>query len=76
MSNLELSILKELDVQNISGNNISIIMEKLDTNDKKNEFLQGAFGSGQNYGLLVELDLSDIPELMDPHSMEEKRNDV
>ncbi len=39
MSNLELSILKELDVQNISGNNISIIMEKLDTNDKKNEFL-------------------------------------
>ena len=33
MSNLE------LDVQNISGNNISIIMEKLDTNDKKNEFL-------------------------------------
>ena len=39
MSTLELSILKELDVQNISGNNISIIMEKLDTNDKKNEFL-------------------------------------
>lgn len=39
MSNLELFVLKELDVQNISGNNISIIMEKLDTNDKKNGFL-------------------------------------
>lgn len=39
ITNLEESILKELDRQNIKGNLISIIMKKLDTFDKKNEFL-------------------------------------
>ena len=39
LSNLECSILKELDRQNIKADVISIVMDKLDTNDKKNKFL-------------------------------------
>lgn len=39
LSNLEYSILKELDRQNIKSDVISIVMNKLDTNDKKNKFL-------------------------------------
>lgn len=39
LSNLEYSILKELDRQNIKSDVISIVMDKLDTNDKKNQFL-------------------------------------
>ena len=39
MSNLDKSILKELDNQRLNGNIISIIMNKLDTNDKKYQFL-------------------------------------
>lgn len=39
LSNLEYSILKELDRQNIKSDVISIVMNKLDTNDKKNQFL-------------------------------------
>lgn len=39
LSNLECSILKELDRQNIKSDVISIVMNKLDTDDKKNRFL-------------------------------------
>lgn len=39
LSNLEYSILKELDRQNIKSDVISIVMDRLDTNDKKNQFL-------------------------------------
>ena len=39
LSNLECSILKELDMQNIKSDIISIVMDKLDTDDKKNQFL-------------------------------------
>lgn len=39
LSNLECSILKELDRQNIKSDIISIVMDKLDTDDKKNQFL-------------------------------------
>ncbi|MBQ3414458.1 MAG: hypothetical protein IJH39_03750 [Clostridia bacterium] len=39
LSNLECSILKELDRQNIKADVISIVMDKLDTDDKKNKFL-------------------------------------
>lgn len=39
LSNLECSILKELDRQNIKSDVISIVMNKLDTDDKKNDFL-------------------------------------
>lgn len=39
LSNLEDSILKELDRQNIKSDVISIVMDRLDTNDKKNQFL-------------------------------------
>lgn len=39
LSNLEYSILKELDRQNIKSDVISMVMDKLDTNDKKNQFL-------------------------------------
>ena len=39
LSNLEYSILKELDRQNIKSDVISIVMNKLDTDDKKNQFL-------------------------------------
>lgn len=39
LSNLECSILKELDRQNIKADVISIVMDKLDTDDKKNRFL-------------------------------------
>ena len=39
LSNLECSILKELDRQNIKADVISIVMDKLDTDDKKNNFL-------------------------------------
>ena len=39
LSNLECSILKELDRQNIKSDIILIVMDKLDTDDKKNQFL-------------------------------------
>ena len=39
LSNLECSILKELDRQNIKSDVISTVMNKLDTDDKKNKFL-------------------------------------
>lgn len=39
LSNLECSILKELDRQNIKSDIISMVMNKLDTDDKKNIFL-------------------------------------
>ena len=39
LSNLECSILKELDRQNIKSDVISVVMNRLDTNDKKNDFL-------------------------------------
>lgn len=39
LSNLDCSILKELDRQNIKSSVISIVMKKLDNNDKKNDFL-------------------------------------
>lgn len=39
LSNLEYSILKELDRQNIKSDVISIVMDRLDTNDKRNQFL-------------------------------------
>ena len=39
LSNLECSILKELDRQNIKSDIISMVMDKLDTDDKKNQFL-------------------------------------
>ncbi len=39
LSSLECSILKELDRQNIKSDVISIVMNKLDTDDKKNNFL-------------------------------------
>ena len=38
-SNLENSILKELDKQNFKADIISIVMSKLDNEDKKNDFL-------------------------------------
>ena len=39
LSNLECSILKELDRQNIKSDVISIVINKLDNEDKKNKFL-------------------------------------
>lgn len=39
LSSLEWSILKELDRQSIKSDVISIVMNKLDTDDKKNNFL-------------------------------------
>ena len=39
LSNLDCSILKELDRQNIKSDVISIVMNRLDNNDKKNDFL-------------------------------------
>lgn len=39
LSNLENSILKELDKQNFRSDIISIVMNKLNTEDKKNKFL-------------------------------------
>ena len=39
LSNLDCSILKELDRQSIKSNVISIVMNRLDNNDKKNDFL-------------------------------------
>lgn len=39
ISNLENSILKELDKQNIKADIISLVMSKLDNDDKKNKFL-------------------------------------
>lgn len=39
MSNLENNILKELDRHYINGKTIGVIMEKLKTNNLKNEFL-------------------------------------
>ena len=39
LSNLECSILKELDRQNIKSDVISIVMNKLDNEDKKNKIL-------------------------------------
>ena len=39
LSNLDCSILKELDRQNIKSDVISVVMNRLDTNDKKNDFL-------------------------------------
>ena len=39
LSNLDCSILKELDRQNIKSDVISVVMNRLDTNDKKNNFL-------------------------------------
>ena len=39
LSNLDCSILKELDRQNIKSDAISIVMNRLDNNDKKNDFL-------------------------------------
>lgn len=39
LSNLDCSILKELDRQNVKSDVISLVMNKLDTTDKKNDFL-------------------------------------
>ena len=39
LSNLDCSILKELDRQNIKSSVISLVMKRLDNNDKKNDFL-------------------------------------
>lgn len=39
LSSLECSILKELDRQSIKSDVIAIVMNKLDTDDKKNNFL-------------------------------------
>lgn len=39
LSNLENSILKDLDKQNFKADIISIVMSKLDNEDKKNDFL-------------------------------------
>ena len=39
LSNLDCSILKELDRQNIKSDVISVVMNRLDNNDKKNDFL-------------------------------------
>jgi hypothetical protein len=39
LSNLDNSILKELDHQNFKADTISIVMNKLDNDDKKNDFL-------------------------------------
>ena len=39
LSNLDCSILKELDRRNIKSSVISIVMKRLDNNDKKNDFL-------------------------------------
>ena len=39
ISNLDNSILKELDKQNFKADIISFVMSKLDNDDKKNEFL-------------------------------------
>ena len=39
LSNLDCSILKELDRQNIKSDVISVLMNRLDNNDKKNDFL-------------------------------------
>lgn len=39
LSNLDRSILKELDRQNVKSDVISLVMNKLDTTDKKNDFL-------------------------------------
>ena len=39
LSNLENSILKELDKQNFKADIISIVISKLDNEDKKNDFL-------------------------------------
>lgn len=39
LSNFDCSILKELDRQNIKSDVISVVMNRLDTNDKKNDFL-------------------------------------
>lgn len=39
LSNLENSILKELDKQNFKADIISLVMNKLDNEDKKNNFL-------------------------------------
>ncbi len=39
LSNLENSILKELDKQNFRSDIISIVMDKLNTEDKQNKFL-------------------------------------
>lgn len=39
LSHIDTSILKELDRQNIKSDVISIVMNKLDNEDKKNKFL-------------------------------------
>lgn len=39
ISNLEISILKELDKQNFKADIISLVMSKLDDDVKKNDFL-------------------------------------
>lgn len=39
LSNLDCSILKELDRQNIKSDVISVVMNKLNNDDKKNKFL-------------------------------------
>jgi hypothetical protein len=39
ISNLDNSILKELDKQNIKADVIAVVMNKLDNEDKKNAFL-------------------------------------
>lgn len=39
LSNLESSILKELDKQNYKADIIALVMERLDTEEKKNIFL-------------------------------------
>ncbi len=39
LSNLEYSVLRELDRQNIKSDVISVVMDRLDTNDKRNQFL-------------------------------------
>ena len=55
LSNLENSILKELDKQNFKADIISIVMSKLDNEDKKNDFL-----SFMIYNRNVILSLSDL----------------
>jgi hypothetical protein len=43
LSNLENSILKELDKQNYKADVIAMVMSKLDNDDKKNNFLSFMF---------------------------------
>lgn len=57
LSNMDIQILKELDKHKIKSNVISIVMKKLDTEDKKNKFFAYLM---KNRGII--LDKFDIIE--------------